>query len=140
MQLVVLLQSPYLWLALSFAGILFCGWKMDKAGGRLGIERPAESEQPPRVSTLIKNCLIAAPLVAAILYLFHNTSFQVALAVLFAGSLYYWRHAYKRRVRPLVSAGLTQSEALAFTFMQLLWLAPLTLALALFIRSKYGAP
>jgi hypothetical protein len=138
--MVDLIDSPYSWLAAFFVGIFFCAWRMDKAVGRIGIKRSAEPDPTPRTIAQVRNVLVTAVLVIVGLYLLNETSFPIALIVLFAGSLYYWREAYKSRVLPLVTAGMPQSEVLVFTLMQWLWLGPLTVALALFVRGKYSAP
>ena len=135
-----LVNSPFSWLAAFFFGIFFCAWRMDKAVVRLGIKLSAELAPAPRTIDVIKNVLISAALVLVVLYLLNETSFPIALIVLLAGSLYYWREAYKSRVLPLVAAGMPQSEARVFTLMQWLWLGPLTMALALFAWAKYSAP
>jgi len=135
-----LLNSPFGWMAAFFVGIFFCAWRMDKAVERLGIKLSTEREPPPRLIVQIRNALVAIALVLAILYLLKETSFAVALLVLLVGTLYYWREAYKSRVLPLVAAGLSPSEARVFTLMQLLWLGPLAITMALFAWSRYGAP
>ena len=135
------LKSPFFWLTVFFAGILVCAWFFDKAAKQINL--PAiEEPEPPSQSEFakFKKFMLFAPLVFGVLYLLYYTNFTIALIVLMCGSLYYWREAHRNRVLPLVAAGLSRPQARLLTFIQLLWIGPLTIALLVFVWGKYSAP
>ena len=113
---------------------------MDKAVERLGLTFSTDPPPAPKAIDQIKNVLIGTALAVGFLYLISGTSFPIALLASLTGGLFYWREAYKNRVLPLVAAGMPRPEARVFTLMQLLWLGPLTIAVALFALSKYSVP
>ena len=133
-----LIGSPYAWLAAFFCGAAFCVWRIDRAAARLGIKRSIERPPAPGAIVVMRGVLVTVALMLGSLYLLNGTSFPIALVFLLAGSLYFWRLAYTGRVVPLVAAGMPRPEARLFAFMQWLWLGPLTVALALFVRAKYS--
>ena len=139
--MVGIIYQPFFWLlATAFAGIFFCGWRLDRAATRLGINRSDETEGPPRTAILAKTALLAFAAIVVSLFLLNKTSFPIALVTLIAGSLYLWNEAYRSRIRPLVAAGMPREEAIALVAIQLLWIAPLALAIALSAWGRYSAP
>ena len=114
---------------------------MDRVAKRLGIDGSAEEATPakPTTATLVKNMLIAGVLLLAVFFVFNKTSFLVATALIALGSAYFWRLAYQVRVKPLVQAGASHSEAVSLTAMQGLWIMPLATFLILHLWGKYSA-
>ena len=134
------LANPLLWLAVFFADIFLCAAQMDKAAKRLGIKPPQRGGSSPKTISLVKN--VAASVVVALVayYLLFHTTLVVALLAVGAFCLGIWFQAYKYRVRPLVTSGLSLARARVITVMQLLWVGPISIAIALFVWESYRGP
>jgi len=140
MSLLEWLASPLLWLVVFCAGLFLCASRLDQVTKRLSVKPPQKDGSPAKTTTLLKNSVFSGVVALVTYYLVFHTARIVALFVVCALCAGSWLQAYRYRVRPLVAAGLPQAKARVFTAMQLLWVGPAAVALALFVRGLYRAP